>query len=155
VIPLFPPESFDVATDFSFVCSETDPIKGGAAIRTQLVRAHHNVSEAMKEWALLGWYEMAAFAVIQARCCPSPAPLKLPEVHGCPSLSEALTAIGAAARAASDPADKGLKKAVDTYTNDIHCVVRIGMASRFAHMGNPQGGEDTTFTHLLGRMAKR
>src|SRR5262249_21090343 len=120
VLPLFPPESFDAATDFSFICSETDPIKGGASIRMQLVRAHHNVSEAMKEWALLGWYEMASFAVLQAHCCPSVAPLKLPEVHGCPSMPDALAAIASAAGATSDPADKALKKIVETYTNDIH-----------------------------------
>jgi hypothetical protein len=154
---IFPPESFEATSDFSFVCSETDPIKGGAAIRTQLVRAHHNVSDGMKEWAILGWYEMAAFSVIQAQCCPSAAPVKLPEIHGCRSLPEAFSAISAAARAASDPSDKALKKAVEAYTNDIHCIVRAGNANRFGRVGNPQGGEDTAFMHVLGRVvaAKR
>jgi hypothetical protein len=157
VVPLFPPDSFDAASDFSFVCSEADPLKGGAVIRTQLVRAHHHVSEGMKEWALLGWYEMSAFSVIQAHCCPSAAPLRLPEVPGCEPLQETFAGITTAVGATSDPSDKTLKRAVDAYTTNIHCIVRRGMATRFGRVGNPQGGEDTTFMRLLGRVvtAKR
>ena len=29
---------------------------------------------------MLGWYEMAAFAVVRGRCCPGAAALKLPDV---------------------------------------------------------------------------
>src|SRR5262249_1217590 len=80
VVPIVPANSFDASTDFSFVCSETDPRKGGAEVRTQLVRAGKNLSTAMQEWALLGWYEMAAFAVLRSRCCPGAPAIGLPEV---------------------------------------------------------------------------
>ncbi len=158
VKPLFPAESFDAASDFAFVCAEVDPIKGGAGIRTQLVRARKNMSDGMKEWALLGWYELAAFSVLRAHCCPSAPPLQLPELpRGCTPVPEALGAIAAAAAATTDPDDKALKKAVDAYTDDVHCINRAGIAARFGRVGNPQGGEDTTFTRFLGRVvaAKR
>jgi hypothetical protein len=157
VVPLFPPESFDASTDFSFVCSEADPLKGGSAVRTQLVRSHRNLSEGMKEWALLGWYEPAAFSVIRARCCPSAPPLQLPEVRGCTPVPDLLAGISTAAAATRDPADKALKKAVDAYTSNVYCIVRSGIAARFGRVGNPQGGEDTTFMRFLGQVvaAKR
>jgi hypothetical protein len=79
VEPLFPAGSFDGSADLSFVCTEGDPIKGGTAVRVELVRTRRNLSEGMKEWALLGWYEMAAFTVIQARCCPALPRPKLPD----------------------------------------------------------------------------
>jgi hypothetical protein len=106
----------------------------------------------MKEWALLGWYEMAAFSVVRARCCPSAPPLQLPEAHGCAPMPDVLAGIAAAATATADPADKALKKAVDAYTDAIHCVVRSGNATRFGRVGNPQGGEDTTFMHFLSHV---
>jgi hypothetical protein len=157
VVPIFPANSFDSSTDFSFVCSETDPRKGGAAVRTQLVRAGKNISTAMQEWALLGWYEMAAFSVLRSRCCPGAPAIELPEARGCMPMAEALGGIGTAAAATTDPGDAALKKAVDAYTNDIHCVVRSGLAARFGRVGNPEGGEDTMFMRFLGRVvaAKR
>ncbi len=158
VTPLFPGDSLDPSSDFSFVCAEADALKGAAAVRAQLVRAHRNMSDGMKEWALLGWYEPAAFSVLRAHCCPSASPQKLPEVpRGCAPVSEAFAEIAAAAAATSDPADKALRKAVDAYTDDIHCIVRAGIAARFGRVGNPQGGEDTMFLRFLARVvaAKR
>src|SRR5262249_38317751 len=146
VVPLFPADSFDASTDFSFLCAETDPFKGGTAVRTELVRARRNISEGMREWALLGWYETAAFSVIRSRWCPSAPPLQLPEVRGCTPMPEVLGQLAAAAGSTSDPADKALKKAVDAFTDDVHCIVRSGNAARFGRVGNPRGGEDTTFT---------
>jgi hypothetical protein len=122
------------------------------------VRSHrNNISDGMREWALLGWYETAAFAVVRGRCCPGAAPLKLPETGACTPLPEVLAGISTAAAATTDPADKALKKAVDAYTSDVHCIVRSGIAARFGRVGNPQGGEDTTFMRFLGQVvaAKR
>jgi hypothetical protein len=113
------------------------------------VRSRRNISEGMKEWALLGWYAMAAFTVVRTRCCPSASPLQLPEVHGCPSMADALAGIATAAGATADPADEALRKSVDAYTDAVHCVVRSGNAFRFGRVGYPQGGEDTTFMHFL------
>jgi hypothetical protein len=157
VVSLFPADSFDPTTDFSFVCAETDPQRGGELVRAQLVRNHRNISDGMKEWALLGWYEMAAFSVVRARCCPSASPLQLPEVHGCAPMADVLAGITAAAAATADPEDKALKKAVDAYTDAVHCFVRSGNASRFGRVRNPQGGEDTTFMRFLSQVvaAKR
>src|SRR5262249_45374742 len=112
---------------------------------------HHNISEGMREWALLGWYELAAYSVMRERCCPSPPPLQLPEVRGCTPMPEVLSGISAAAAATTDPEDRALKKAVDAYTNNVYCISRSGIAARFGRVGPPQGGEDTTFMRFLRR----
>ena len=41
-----------------------------------VVGAGGKLTDGMREWAGLGWYEAAAYGVLRARCCPTPAPLK-------------------------------------------------------------------------------
>jgi hypothetical protein len=154
VLPTFPPESFDPSTDFGFLCAEADPAKLGAAIRTELVRTHRNMSDGMREWALLGWYELPAVALLRARCCPSAPPLALPDARGCSPVADVLGAIASAAAAAEGPADKALQKAVDGYTSETYCAVRSGIAHRFGRRDKPEGGEDTTFARFLARFVK-
>ncbi len=140
------------------MCAEPDVLKGAAGVRAELVRAHKNESEGMREWALLGWYELAAFSVIRGRCCPSPPPLKMAEVpRSCAPVPEVLAAIDEAIVSAADVSDERLRKAVDAYTHDVYCIVRTGIAARFGRIDNPQGGEDTAFKGFLGRViqAKR
>jgi eukaryotic-like serine/threonine-protein kinase len=152
VASVFPADSFGASPDFSFLCTERDPLKGAAAVRTQLVRAHRNDSGGAREWALLGWYEIAAFSMMRGHCCASPPPLEVPEVpRSCAPLPGVLAEIDAAIRSAADVSDERLGKAVDAYTRDAYCIVRTGMATRFGRIGNPQGGEDTAFKKFLAR----
>src|SRR5262249_44050408 len=120
---LFPEGTFEEPLDLTSLCAETDPFKGVADIKVELVRPRRATSDGMKEWALLGWYEVPAIAIIRARCCASAPPLVLPEVpRWCTPMGDALGQLEAAALAATDPADKDLRKAVDAYTNNIYCV---------------------------------
>jgi eukaryotic-like serine/threonine-protein kinase len=154
IVSLFPPDSFDHATDFSALCSETDPFKTGAGIRRELVRGHRTVSDGMREWALLGWYEIPAASLVRSRCCPSPEPLEFPETKACKPMAEVLAPLDHATAATSDPADQTLRDAVDAYTRDVYCIVRSGIAHRFGRKDKPEGGEITAFTHFLGRFLK-
>jgi hypothetical protein len=154
VAPVFPSESFDSTSDFSFLCSENDTSKARQAFRTELVRVGHNLSDGMREWALLGWYELPTVAMIRARCCPAAAPLELPETRSCTPMADILSGLATAAQAATDPADKTLQKAVDAYTSEVYCVVRSGIAHRFGRRDKPEGGEDTTFQRFLARFVK-
>jgi hypothetical protein len=153
-MPLFPPDSFDNATDFSALCSETDPLKMSAMIRKELVRSRHPVSDGMREWAMLGWYEVPADSLVRSRCCPSSKPFEFPETRTCKPMAEVLAPLDRAAAAASDPGDQALRDAVDAYTREVYCIVRSGFAHRFGRKDKPEGGEITAFTHFLGRALK-
>ena len=57
---------------------KTDPRRGATALRSRVVLASADgrPTDAMREWALLSWYEMAAFAVVRGRCCAASPPLE-------------------------------------------------------------------------------
>ncbi|EYF00098.1 Hypothetical protein CAP_1382 [Chondromyces apiculatus DSM 436] len=53
-----------------WMCAEVDPRRGAARLKQEVVRGGGStVTTAMKEHALLHWYEMATFAALRARCC--------------------------------------------------------------------------------------
>jgi hypothetical protein len=159
--PLFAAGNLDKAsaTRLAFVCDETNPLKGAAAIRAQLVQAARNrgVSDATREWAVLGWYEMAAFSVLRAHCCPSPPPLDLPETSSkrCAPLDRVLNELTEAVAASSDPEDPAVEKAARGFTRTVQCVVRVGEASRYGRVGKPDGGEETAFRKTLARVTRQ
>ena len=161
--PLFARGTFDKSaksakTDFGFVCGETDPRRGVAAIKKQVVLggAKRSVSDGMREWALLGWYELASYAVMRARCCPGASPLTLPEPPPpCQPLEKALDQLGAAALVAKDAKDKALSAALKQYTEGVYCFVRAGGTTLFGYEGPPKGGQDTAFRKTLARVVAR
>ncbi|XYH96831.1 hypothetical protein ACMHYB_55165 [Sorangium sp. So ce1128] len=154
--PLFPGRSIDAETagQLSFVCAEVDPMKGVAALKSHLAQAAGagGVSDATKEWAVLGWYDMATLAALRARCCDAPPPFELPRAaEGCPPLDAALNDLGAAVASASSPGDRALAKAARRYTRTVQCVVRVGAASRYGRKNKPNGGEASAFKKVLAR----
>ncbi|WP_437305622.1 serine/threonine protein kinase [Sorangium sp. So ce388] len=154
--PLFPGGSVDAeaAGQLSFVCAEVDPMKGVAALKSHLAQAAGagGVSDATKEWAVLGWYDMATLAALRARCCDAPPPFELPRApEGCPPVDAALNDLGAAVASASSPGDRALAKAARRYTRTVQCVVRVGAASRYGRKNKPNGGEASAFKKVLAR----
>jgi hypothetical protein len=154
--PLFAPDTFgsESSLDFAPLCQETDPRRGSLMIKSRVVLGSGGrLTDGKREWALVGWYEMAVFAVIRGRCCPSAAPLKLPEpAASCSATDQRLNDLAAAVIATSDAKDKKLKEAVDQYTKAIYCLVRNGQAAAYARTDPPQGGEDTAFLKMLSRV---
>ncbi|WP_437754752.1 serine/threonine protein kinase [Sorangium sp. So ce1389] len=153
--PLFPGRSVDAETagQLSFVCAEVDPMKGVAALKSHLAQAAgaEGVSDATKEWGVLGWYDMATLAALRARCCDAPPPFELPRAEGCPPVDAALNDLGAAVASASSPGDRALAKAARRYTRTVQCVVRVGAASRYGRKNKPNGGEASAFKKVLAR----
>jgi hypothetical protein len=145
--------------DFAYLCEETDPRRGATKTKTKLVvGSGGHLSEAMHEAALMGWYQMASFAVLRARCCSAPPPLALPETPGsCPKMEQLLSELGAAAVTATDVKDAKLKAAVDGFTDGVHCLVRTSSTGNFEWHETLHGGESTAFMAALARMvaAKR
>jgi len=145
---LFPPGGFSSAPPvFDFVCSEPNPLRGGTSVRSRLVLGGGGaVTDGMRLWAGLGWYEMAAYAVLRARCCASPPKLHWSFDLACP-IDQPLAALEKAVAAGDKAATKA---ALDEYTRQAHCLNHFGQATNFGQAGSPGAGM-VMFDKLLSR----
>lgn len=141
-----PKGTFDKAPDMSWVCDETDPRSGAEKLRVSVINgAKGATTDAMKIFARIGWYDMAAFSVVRAGCCENAKPLALPAPSkGCGAMDEALRDVGSAVVAARSY-DDSLKK----YTAAIHCEMNAGKGAILHHPSRPAGGEDSAFGELV------
>jgi serine/threonine protein kinase len=148
VMGYLPQNTFGSAPDFSGFCDQSDPRAGADKLRVAIVASAPKTggaTTAMKIFARIGWYDMAAFAVVRAGCCPDAKPLELPEASKtCSSMSEALQEVGKEV-VANHPAEESLKK----YTAAIHCEVNVGRGQLFRKAERPAGGEDSAFLELV------
>ncbi len=148
VMGYMPKNTFGSGPDFSGFCDLTDPRAGADKLRVAVVGSAPKTggtTEAMKIFARVGWYDMAAFAVVRAGCCPDAKPLELPEPSKtCSSMSEALREVGQKV-VANQPAEDSLKK----YTAAIHCELNVGRGQVFRKAERPAGGEDSAFLELV------
>ena len=139
-----PKATFGKTPDVDWVCSETDPRAGGEKLRVAIVSAapKGEVTDAMKIFARIGWYEMPAFAMVRAGCCQDAKPLALPEAQ-C-AMDSALREIGDAVASVKD-----VQPALKKYTESIHCELNHGGAKWLRRSTRPEGGEDTAFLELV------
>ncbi len=138
-----PQGAFGKTQDLGWMCSETDPREGAGKLRTAIVTSapHGNVTDAMKLFSKLGWYDMAIYAVIRSGCCTDAKALKLPEpASGCPSMSEALGKLGRAVVAGQSHTEP-----LASYDKAIACEVKAHHAELYRHKTGPQGGEEAAF----------
>lgn len=152
---MFAEDSFDeegVEGALDFVCKEASPIRGAPKVREVLVReGRGKVTGGMKEWALLGFYELAAYAVLRDRCCSANAPpLDLPVSPGkCPPLTDSLGEVARASRPGSDA--KAVSPAVDTFDEAVRCITRSKQTKLFGGYPRPSGGEGTALKKTMAR----
>jgi len=141
-----PKGTFDKVPDMAWVCDETDPRIGAEKLRVSVINgAKGATTEAMKIFARIGWYDMAAFSVVRAGCCENAKPLTLPAPSStCSPMDEALRDIGSSVVAARSY-DDSLKK----YTASIHCEMNAGKGALLHHPNRPAGGEDSAFGELV------
>jgi serine/threonine-protein kinase len=143
-----PKGTFATAPDLSGICDEADPRAGADKLRVAIVSAAPKgagPTEAMKIFARIGWYDMAAFAVMRAGCCPEAKPLTLPEPSKtCEAMDEALRAVGQEVVSMHAP-DEALKK----YTAAVQCEVNVGRGPLFRKRERPAGGEESAFLELV------
>jgi serine/threonine-protein kinase len=150
-IQQFAPDAFPPGADvdLSWICAETDPRRGASSMKRLVVQfsSSDRLTNAMREWALLHWYEMASFAIVRTRCCASPDPLSLPPPIGtCEALDRTLDDVGGAAAGRGDvePALARLRVA-------ISCAIASGAASDYSYRTLPPGGAETALRALLAR----
>jgi len=148
VMGYLPKNTFGSAPDFSGLCDQVDPRSGADKLRVAIVASAPKTggaTEAMKIFARIGWYDMAAFAVVRAGCCPDAKALELPEASKtCSSMAAALQEVGTEV-VANHPAEEPLKK----YTAAIHCELNVGRGQVFRKAERPAGGEDSAFLELV------
>jgi hypothetical protein len=143
-----PKGAFSKAPDVDWLCSVTDPRTGGEKLHGAVVSGapKGQTTDAMKIFSRIGWYDMAAFAVVRAGCCADAKPIALPDARPECAMDAALREIGDAVVAVRD-VQEPLKK----YTESIHCELNQG-AKGLRRTGRPAGGEDTAFLDLVKRL---
>ena len=141
-----PKGTFDKAPDMSWVCEEADPRSGAEKLRVAVINGGKGTtSDAMKIFSRIGWYDMAAFAVVRAGCCENAKPLSLPAPStGCTAMDETLREIGSAV-----VASRSYEEPLKVYTAAIHCEMNAGKAGALRHTTRPAGGEDSAFAELV------
>jgi hypothetical protein len=151
VSAMFPPASFERGRpDFAFVCDERYPRKAVTQIQAQLSLDQWGTGEAtvgMREWAVLGWYELAALAVFRGHCCAAARPLEWTFKLACP-IDKAMGQVETAVRRQEQAA---VEAAVSEYTRVATCLTRQGQAPNFGQRTLPGPGVGT-FRKMLARM---
>ncbi len=150
----FPEDTFvGTFTDLTPLCAEKSIVQGAQNLRLMIVRAGtgRSVTAGMKEWSLLGAFELPAFAIVQNRCCAG-APAAVPSSpEGCPTSLE--TAIRSIERCDLS-AKKEVNKAIESLDRAIRCIERSGAEKRFGGYAALSGGEVTPFRKILARLPK-
>jgi hypothetical protein len=147
VASYLPKGAFAKEPDLAFLCSEPDPNKAAQELRVAIVGSAPKgaLTDAMKLWARLGWYDMAAYAVIRAGCCEEPKALELAApAQSCDAMSELLHDVGKDV-VSGKSYDDSLKK----YTAAIHCELNAGHTQVAGRNQRPQPGEDTAFKDFV------
>lgn len=138
-----PQGAFGKTPDLGWMCSESDPREGAGKLRTAIVTSapHGNVTDAMKLFSKLGWYDMAAYAVIRSGCCTEATPLELPKpAEGCPPMDQALRELGRTVVAGQPHAQP-----LASYKKAVQCEVKKHRAGQYRHKRPPRGGEESAF----------
>ena len=153
-MPLFAGNTFvSPPAALNAVCGITDPRKGAEAVRAEVILGGQGriLSDGMREWAVLGWYDMVAFGMLQAACCPSPPTLDIPiTIPTCEIEAPLKDLVAVATSPAAD--DAKIKDAFQIYTKAAKCIARQGASDSFGRKGAPQGGEDAAFQKTLDRV---
>jgi hypothetical protein len=144
-----PKGSFSKAPELEWLCSVTDPRVGGEKLHSAVVSGAGKgaPTDAMKIFARIGWYDMAAFAVVHAGCCMDAKPVTLSDGKPECAMDAALQGVGEAVIGERD-----LEGALKKYTESIHCELNHGGAKTMRHSGRPEGGEDTAFLDLVKKL---
>jgi serine/threonine protein kinase len=142
-----PKGAFVATPKVDWLCDESDPRLGAERFRTAIVHggAGTQITEAMKLFSRIGWYDMAAFAVARGGCCTDAKPIELPPpVEGCADMGQALREI-AQNVLASQPFDEPAER----YNKAINCEVAANRAYLFRHTGRMMAYQETAFRDLV------
>ena len=148
---LFAADTFAGEAPLAFVCEESNAVKGAAKVKEAVVNAGTGKapSPGMKEWAVLGFYELAAYAVLRGRCCPGGETFSAPDSPGCPSMNEALAKIASVSK--KDSSDEDAKAAQKAFVGSVKCISQSKASKTFGGYPDLAGGEGSNFVKTLDR----
>lgn len=153
---MFPSDSFSDSSEagLELACSETSYVKLSEGLKKSLVNAGGgNVTGGMKEWSNLGFYSLAASAVIRGRCCLGASAPSLPDTpKPCDSLADQLAALAKVAKKGGKKGDAMAPLA--GFEKSVRCILRVQQAKVFGDFGELRGGEGTTFEKTFARALK-
>ncbi|HYO96476.1 MAG TPA: protein kinase [Polyangiaceae bacterium] len=153
VASYLPKGAFVREPQLGWLCEELNPTKGAEKLRVAVVAAaptSGGPTDAMKIFSRLGWYDMAAFAIIRTGCCEDPQALSLPDAAGsCDSLPDALRDIGREV-IANKSYDEPLKR----YSGSLDCLFSAGRGPALGRAQRPQPAEAAAFQELVEAMAR-
>jgi hypothetical protein len=140
VTAVFPPGSLGDKADpkFEFICTENNPLRGGTKMRSRLVlmAGRGLVTDAMRLWASLGWYEMANYTLIRTRCCEKIEPVQFHFDLACPID----VAIGEWEKKVKTEDFDTIDGAVEDYHKAVRCLSQFGQSTNFGRSGPPGAG---------------
>lgn len=143
-------------SDLGFVCAEADVVRGAAQLRSRIVLAGNGrpVTNGMKEWAMLGFYELAVFAAIRDACCSPLDPATSPTSPATCSTTMQ-DAVRRVSKARTED-ERALDAALDDLDKAIRCIRHAQQSKAFGAHPRPSGGEGTVLRRILKRLpAKR
>ncbi len=151
---LFSKDAFvSKAPSLRFVCEASQPKDIASRLRVAIVdSAGGYVSDSMKEWSQLGFYELAVVATLRGRCCGAVKPLELPATpEGCGDLGAALEAVALASRPGAEEA--ALDAAVERFDGDIRCAIKLKRAASYGY-SKVLPGEASVYSKIRARMKR-
>lgn len=137
---LLPEDTFaSYQPDFTFVCASKYARHGVTKVQAEISKGKWGTGTAtvgMQEWAALGWYQLAVYAVMRGRCCAEPEKLEWTFRLACP-LDQAMANIE---RTVREGDRAGANAAISEYTQAATCLTRLGQARNFGQRGMPGAG---------------
>ncbi|MBL8741792.1 MAG: hypothetical protein JNK04_11880 [Myxococcales bacterium] len=128
-------------------------MKGARRLREAIVLggSGRGVTNGMKEWSLLGFFELPTYAIVRDRCCPNAGPPSVPASPAIckPTMDDAVFGVMQAARRGEVPTDELAK--VD---KAARCILRAKQATSFGQHPKPSGGEGTALRTIQKRVEK-
>jgi hypothetical protein len=151
-----PPDTFrglgaDAGDGFAFLCAGED-LRGLASQlhRKIVLGGAGQITDGMKHWSSLGWFELPATAVVRRACCPPPSPVTLPPNQGpCKQLAEVVEEV---ARMPLREADAHTRSAM--YGEAVFCMFYYSVKRPYRYKGHPQKNHEESFAELLRRGAR-
>jgi hypothetical protein len=161
----FADNTFDENTKFAFVCA-SDALADVSRELYALLRAHDPLADETKDAGArngalvirgereaknpdLGWYELAATAIIRQGCCKGASPPTLPKTEGwCPQLDDRVRVL---AEQSTTPAD--LAPFAKKFDEAASCLFATHTKHTYAWTAPPSDADRTSFQLFLSHAA--
>ncbi|MCU0690486.1 MAG: hypothetical protein MUF54_03710 [Polyangiaceae bacterium] len=145
----FPRASFRRPMDFEHVCKNTNARKIALMLHSQLVRGGAGgLTEGMKLWSALGWYELAVVSVVRDGCCGSVEPFELPQQQAaCVPVAEALRLVTLGGCGEQE----AHRRAVE-YGDAVRCLYERNQLHPYRYHGFVQARHQAAFVRFLRQL---